>query len=166
MSSRAGLAVCTALALCACKREHAVTREGNVTFAASVITQCPAILGVEALPLEVMVGGAVELSATLRDENTKIVWHADGGAFSSRTQPTTMFRCDLPGVQTVVLSTLEPCRQRATIRVTCSVSTTCGDGHVDFGEQCDDGGTLEGDGCSEWCLFELDSHGGQAGAGK
>jgi cysteine-rich repeat protein len=167
MSSRACLAICTALALCACKQdEHAGTHESNVTFAASIITQCPTILGIEALPLEVMVGSEVQLSAKLRDASAKIVWHADGGVFSSRTSATTSFRCDLPGAQTVVFSTLRPCRQRATIRVTCTVSTTCGDGHVDFGEQCDDGGTLEGDGCSEWCIVEPDFHGGQAGAGK
>jgi cysteine-rich repeat protein len=35
----------------------------------------------------------------------------------------------------------------------CKVSA-CGDGILDPGEECDDGGCLGGDGCSEDCLFE------------
>ena len=30
----------------------------------------------------------------------------------------------------------------------------CGDGHIDEGEECDDGNTTSGDGCSEYCLIE------------
>lgn len=33
-------------------------------------------------------------------------------------------------------------------------ATTCGDGVVDVGEECDDGGTSGGDGCSAACLVE------------
>ena len=33
-------------------------------------------------------------------------------------------------------------------------ATTCGDGVVDVGEECDDGGTSGGDGCSATCLVE------------
>jgi len=32
---------------------------------------------------------------------------------------------------------------------------TCGDGVVDPGEQCDDGNTVDGDGCSKSCTFEV-----------
>jgi cysteine-rich repeat protein len=31
----------------------------------------------------------------------------------------------------------------------------CGDGHVDAGEQCDDGNTSDGDGCSATCVIEV-----------
>jgi len=42
----------------------------------------------------------------------------------------------------------------------------CGDGVVDIGEQCDDGGTAGGDGCSEVCLNEnADPDGGICGDG-
>src|SRR5262245_65676297 len=33
-------------------------------------------------------------------------------------------------------------------------SATCGDGIPDPGEQCDDGNTVSGDGCSATCVFE------------
>ena len=33
-------------------------------------------------------------------------------------------------------------------------ATTCGDGIVDVGEECDDGGTSGGDGCNAACLVE------------
>jgi uncharacterized protein (TIGR03382 family) len=36
----------------------------------------------------------------------------------------------------------------------------CGDGFVDSGEECDDGNTLSGDGCSDVCVDELSAGGG------
>jgi len=38
--------------------------------------------------------------------------------------------------------------------VRSSTSTTCGNGHVEPGEECDDGNTTPGDGCSADCLIE------------
>ncbi|HEY0254383.1 MAG TPA: myxococcus cysteine-rich repeat containing protein, partial [Kofleriaceae bacterium] len=35
----------------------------------------------------------------------------------------------------------------------------CGDAVVDSGEQCDDGNTMSGDGCSDVCVFELEASG-------
>ncbi|MBI2559481.1 VWA domain-containing protein [Candidatus Woesearchaeota archaeon] len=35
-----------------------------------------------------------------------------------------------------------------------SVSAICGDGVLDFGEQCDDGNNVDGDGCNAACSFE------------
>jgi cysteine-rich repeat protein len=39
----------------------------------------------------------------------------------------------------------------------CRVVPRCGDGHVDgrFGETCDDGNTISGDGCSTTCQKEI-----------
>jgi cysteine-rich repeat protein len=34
-------------------------------------------------------------------------------------------------------------------------SATCGNGIVEFGEQCDDGNTLSGDGCSATCQVQV-----------
>ena len=42
---------------------------------------------------------------------------------------------------------------------------TCGDGFVDRGEQCDDGNTVDGDGCSASCQLELTAGGGGCDAG-
>ncbi|MBC8340132.1 MAG: hypothetical protein H8E63_00535, partial [Proteobacteria bacterium] len=38
--------------------------------------------------------------------------------------------------------------------ISCSVASGCGDGVLDAGEQCDDGGTAAGDCCSATCQFE------------
>ena len=40
--------------------------------------------------------------------------------------------------------------------VACDVEVEpfCGDGHIDLGEQCDDGGGISGDGCSSVCVVE------------
>jgi len=42
---------------------------------------------------------------------------------------------------------------------------TCGDGVVDDGEQCDDGNTTPGDGCSATCTVEITAGGGGCNAG-
>jgi cysteine-rich repeat protein len=39
-------------------------------------------------------------------------------------------------------------------RFTYIVTPTCGDGTIDPGEQCDDGNTISGDGCSAQCQIE------------
>src|SRR6185503_11658566 len=60
----------------------------------------------------------------------------------------------------------------ATIRdfvesVSClSIAAVCGDGNVDAGEQCDDGGTTNGDGCSSTCEIEGACGDGTTGAGE
>ena len=47
-----------------------------------------------------------------------------------------------------------------------SVAAICGDGHVDPGEQCDDGDTTSGDGCSSNCEIEGACGDGTVGAGE
>ncbi len=42
---------------------------------------------------------------------------------------------------------------------------TCGDGVVDSGEQCDDGNTMSGDGCSATCMTEITAGGGGCNTG-
>ncbi|MGE5186431.1 MAG: myxococcus cysteine-rich repeat containing protein [Acidobacteriota bacterium] len=44
-------------------------------------------------------------------------------------------------------------------------SAVCGDGIVDIGEQCDDGNTADGDGCSSKCRNEIVAGGGCAAGG-
>jgi cysteine-rich repeat protein len=39
----------------------------------------------------------------------------------------------------------------------CLHGACCGDGRVDLAESCDDGNTIEGDGCDGWCWLESDS---------
>jgi cysteine-rich repeat protein len=58
------------------------------------------------------------------------------------------------------------CVGTATCEATCN-ATACGDGTVNAlaGEQCDDGNTRGGDGCSSKCLIEKSSGGSGCGAG-
>src|SRR5690606_20446340 len=41
----------------------------------------------------------------------------------------------------------------------CLSDETCGNGHLDAGEECDDGNTLPGDGCSPDCVPEACGNG-------
>ncbi len=45
--------------------------------------------------------------------------------------------------------------RRSEIEAALSSLTVCGDGSIDFGEQCDDGNVADGDCCSSICEFEL-----------
>ncbi|HIG69919.1 MAG TPA: hypothetical protein EYQ46_07840, partial [Myxococcales bacterium] len=49
--------------------------------------------------------------------------------------------------------------------VSCSVTSVCGDGVLDAGEQCDDGGSAAGDCCSATCQFESATTSCRAAAG-
>ncbi|HEY3359336.1 MAG TPA: DUF4215 domain-containing protein, partial [Polyangia bacterium] len=48
------------------------------------------------------------------------------------------------------------CFTVAACRETTSTTARCGDGHVDPGEQCDDGNNVGGDGCSSACQNEIE----------
>lgn len=68
-----------------------------------------------------------------------------------------------PGTYTVAVRSYDPARALATygLRV-ASVVTACGDDVVSPGEACDDGNTVDGDGCSAQCVVEqLSAPGGR-----
>ena len=48
----------------------------------------------------------------------------------------------------------------------CGPQSTCGDGIVDGGEQCDDGNTQDGDGCSSSCALEQNCGDGVVNPGE
>ncbi len=71
--------------------------------------------------------------------------------------PCTKDSCDpKSGCKAVKLADKSPCgTQKWCMAGTCVVSAWCGDGKVNQGgEQCDDGNTQDGDGCSAKCLKE------------
>jgi cysteine-rich repeat protein len=41
----------------------------------------------------------------------------------------------------------------------CTIESFCGDGILDAGEQCDDGNSVNGDGCSAMCTLEVGGDG-------
>jgi cysteine-rich repeat protein len=45
-------------------------------------------------------------------------------------------------------------RKQERVALAVSALSACGDGIITYGEQCDDGNTTSGDGCSESCMFE------------
>ena len=46
----------------------------------------------------------------------------------------------------------------------CVLGFVCGDGVLELGEECDDGNSLDGDGCSAFCTYEVGEN-GSASAG-
>jgi cysteine-rich repeat protein len=53
-----------------------------------------------------------------------------------------------------VLEGAEQCDGGANCSVNCDILPTCGDNFISVGEQCEDGNTVSGDGCSATCQFE------------
>jgi len=116
------------------------------------IRQCPLITEVSVLPLEVIVGGEIEVSANASDETFDSVWSAGAGSFEDPTARSTLYFCDVPGSHTIRFTISDPpCMDLEEVTVTCSYSPFCGDGRIDFGEDCDDGNTAPNDGCSSHC---------------
>jgi cysteine-rich repeat protein len=63
---------------------------------------------------------------------------------------------NLPSATVAVVATLEDreCFDGEVIQITCLADSVCGDALVSAGEECDDGNTSNGDGCSSQCAHE------------
>jgi hypothetical protein len=130
MSVRACAVSLAVASLLACEPEDAgrKPRVGTVAITADLET-CPTVLGIEALPLEVMLGNDVQLRARVDDPDAAIEWHALGGTLRDRAAHATVYRCEQPGLQPISLrATGEGCRGRASVRVTCSAVAIAGSG--------------------------------------
>jgi fibro-slime domain-containing protein len=69
------------------------------------------------------------------------------------TGPNGLFNGDGTGCSNTC--TKEPiCRGTAGTGTTHACATTCGNGNIEPGEQCDDGNMVSGDGCSSTCMTE------------
>ncbi len=97
--------------------------------------------------------------ATLRWSNTNSIsiaqFDCDTTTELSCKGPTTVGTStfEVLGAQTLALTGLDPA-QAADTRVWVEFTPTCGDGILQSYEQCDDGGRVNGDGCSEYCSVE------------
>ncbi|MGB0590517.1 MAG: fibrinogen-like YCDxxxxGGGW domain-containing protein [Myxococcota bacterium] len=83
------------------------------------------------------------------DDNTNPEWHLTGGQW---------FLADDADVVRISVDGLSFAEEAGPFTLTLSVST-CGDGIIDHdtGEACDDGATLDGDGCAWNCQLESDA---------
>jgi cysteine-rich repeat protein len=63
------------------------------------------------------------------------------------------------GVTYVVATAYNDAGESALSNELALAPPACGDGHIDPGEQCDDGNTVSGDGCSATCMLEVCGNG-------
>jgi len=118
-----------------------VTTRGNTRFNGTFNT-CPEIAQLAVAPLQLDVGGKINVSAgaTDVDGNTlTYAWTATGGTFDAATAATTQYNCTAAGPQTltITVSDGQGCVTALTADVSCTSAAVCGDGAVGAGEQCD-----------------------------
>jgi hypothetical protein len=109
---------------------HQPPHTGSVSVNGTV-NICPVFDGISATPTEVMVGGAVALSAAAHDSDSgpsALVYHwsATSGSFSDAASASPSFTCLAPGLVTVTASVSDGdpaagCADSATVQVKCSV---------------------------------------------
>jgi len=141
---------------CAVDAEPA-TGETSLVISAD-IELCPIVTEVSIVPLEVLIGGQIQVTAAANMEGAQFLWLAASGHFEDPTATTTHYVCESGGEQalTLVISEGVSCQTPVGLRVMCSFSPSCGDGVLDPAEECDDGNTTPGDGCSSRCLARAD----------
>ena len=148
------LSVC-ALGPVGCAAEVAGPEPATVQFHARV-ADCPRVTDLMVLPLEVIVGGEIEVSAVVEPEDAQLEWQASSGRFDDPQETSTVYFCEHGGEQRLsVRARDEGCPNARDVVVTCSYSPWCGDGRIDFGEECDDGNVIPDDGCSTSCRIAL-----------
>jgi cysteine-rich repeat protein len=132
-------------------------RSGSVEISTEV-EQCPLIEEVSVVPLEVVVGGRIDVSATPSFGTPETLWRAKVGRFDDPRAEATTYLCTAIGAPVLTFMLWEEradCEDWVDVRVTCSADPLCGDGDLDSGEECDDGNTEPGDGCSARCRRKL-----------
>jgi cysteine-rich repeat protein len=147
-------ALAGALVLNACDPQKPT---GRVRLTTGVVQICPVVTAITILPLEVLVGGTLDVSADMTDGAPDWIWTATAGHFDNPSADHTLYHCDLGGAQVLTFTLIDgtsSCADSVDVRVMCSYSPFCGDGKLDRGEQCDDGNTQRDDGCSARCFRE------------
>jgi cysteine-rich repeat protein len=123
---------------------------------------CPTVESLTVVPLAVDIGQDIALSAAAQDADGDPIsysWTAtNGGSFGSADLQSTTYLCTSIGqhILTLTVADNRGCNQNHTALVTCLSACVgvCGNGFVDCHEQCDDGNTVAGDGCSPTCTLE------------
>lgn len=122
---------------------------------------CPTANSLVVFPLQVLTGGTISVSSSASDldgTTPTTAWSATGGTFVSASAASTTYNCSVPGNQklTVTVTDGNPnCNDTASVDVICLPTGICGNSIITLGEQCDDGNTTNGDGCSSICQREI-----------
>jgi hypothetical protein len=123
---------------------------------------CPQLSSYSVSPLTVAVGGTIDVSAAAIDLDTSddasptYHWSATAGTFAMPDTAATKYTCAAAGAQTLTVKVsahsptidVSACNDSSTVNVTC-VPLSCGNGHLDPGEQCD---PPNGTTCDSNCL--------------
>ncbi len=127
-----------------------------------VVNNCPTIGNVVVFPLQVKAGDSISVSSSATDKDggnmLTTAWTATAGSFLSASSPSTSYKCEVGGPQTLTVTVTDGnpnCNDTTKVTVNCLPGGTCGNKIIELGEQCDDGNAVSGDGCSSQCLHEV-----------
>jgi cysteine-rich repeat protein len=122
---------------------------------------CPQVLAAAADPTSTETTSAVTSNSTdLNSDTLKVTWTATSGSFADAAAANTTYTCASSGEQTLTVTADDSkgCTHSKTVTVTCSgvvaPPAVCGNNMKEGAEECDDGNTTGGDGCSPTCVAE------------
>jgi hypothetical protein len=107
---------------------HQAPKTGSIAINGK-LNLCPQIDSIDASPAEVLVGGAIGLSATAHDADNgpsplTFEWTADSGVFTDASSPSTRFTCTTAGAAKLTL-TVSDGDSAAGCPATSSATVTC-----------------------------------------
>lgn len=124
---------------------------------------CPVIDSIIVTGLIQTVGEDISLAAFASDADGDAVtyeWTASVGSVTDADQSNAVYTCIAAGDVVLTLSVKDNvvaaddqsvCDTQTNVTVTCEPAGVCGDGVIDAGEECDDGNSVDGDGCQADC---------------
>jgi cysteine-rich repeat protein len=122
---------------------------------------CPKLTAASAEPPDAAGSSAVTANAEDLDGDTlSFSWAAAAGAFADAAVASTTYTCAAAGAQslTVTVDDGKGCTHSQMVSVTCPEvappEPVCGNDTQEGAEECDDGNTAAGDGCSATCTVE------------
>lgn len=128
----------------------------NGTFVPGNPASCPDVAFYSVSPLVTRTGSPFTLDGGGTAGTTTTAWTADQGTIIPGARGAATFVCAVAGSAhlTFTVTDGKSCADSQTITVTCTNSGVCGNGVIEAGEECDDGNTVSGDGCSSTCVID------------
>lgn len=110
-------------------------------------------------PLVVYRGESISVRGAAVPASADFEWSTSGSlagdfVFDAGEASEGSFECTSGEGEIVLTITDGECSDEARVPVTCAPPSVCGDSRVDVGEDCDDGNTVDEDGCSDDCVAE------------